>query len=160
MIQINCDLCGRVDERLFRALIEGVELDVCSACSKFGKILATIHRPSPKEQHKEFQKRMQAQEKEEKIELLVDGYADIIKKKRDSMGISQKDFASKINEKESTIHKIESGAFEPQLSLAKKLERELGIKIIEDYQERHEKPKKSRINSFTIGDIINKTLKK
>ena len=155
MITINCDLCGKVDERLNRVLIEGIELNVCSACSKFGKVLAPVHRPSPKEQHKQFQKQMQAQEKEEKVELLVENYADIIKKRRESIGLTQKDFANKINEKESIIHKIETGAFEPQLALAKKLEKALGIRLIEEYEEKHEAHKKNKEEGFTLGDFIN-----
>ena len=154
MIKINCDLCGKVDERLNRALIEGVELNVCSACSKFGKIIAQIHRPSPKEQHKQFQKNMRVKEKEEKVELLVEGYADIIKKRRESMSLSQKDFANKINEKESTIHKIETGALEPSLHLAKKLGKALGVKLIEEYEERHESFKGGKEEGFTLGDFI------
>lgn len=155
MIKINCDLCGKVDERLFRTLIESVELNVCSDCSKFGKVIASVHRPSPKEQHMKFVQQNNLQEKEEKIELLVEDYADIIKKRRESMGLTQKDFANKINEKESTIHKIETGTLEPQLSLAKKLEKFLGVKLVEEHQEKYEASKRKKEESFTLGDFIN-----
>lgn len=154
VVKINCDLCGKADERLFRTLIEGVELNVCSGCSKFGKVIAPVHRPSPKEQHMKFVQQNNVQEKEEKIELLVENYADLIKKKRESMGLGQKDFAMKINEKESTIHKIETGIFHPSTSLAKKLEKFLGIKLIEEHQETNEKFKKSKGEGFTLGDFI------
>ena len=70
MIQINCDLCGKVDEQLNRTLIEGVELSVCGACSKFGKILAPVKRYSPKEQHKMIQRAQPQASKEEKIQIL------------------------------------------------------------------------------------------
>ena len=118
-------------------MIEGVELSVCPACSKFGKVIAPVHRPSPKEQHRHFQ-RMQPQEKEEKIQLLVEGYPDIIKKRREAIGLSQKEFAGRVNEKESLIHKIESGNFEPELALAKKLEKAFGVKLVEEHEEKHE----------------------
>ena len=145
---MNCDLCGKVEERLNRALIEGVELNVCAGCSKFGKILAPVKRPGPREQHKQFEK------KEEKIELLVEDYAEIVKKKRESMGLSQKDFANRIDEKESIIHKIETGNYEPQLTLARKLEKFLGVKLIEEHEERHEAFKKKKEDGFTLGDFI------
>ena len=152
---MNCDLCGKTEENLSRALIEGVELDVCPACSKFGKIIAPVRRYSPKEQHKIVQRAQQgAVQKEDKIELLVENYADIIKKRRESMSLSQKDFASGINEKESTIHKIETGALEPSLHLAKKLEKSLGVKLIEEYEERHESFKGRKEEGFTLGDFI------
>ena len=152
MIRINCDLCGKVDESLNRTLIENVELNVCSACSKFGKVLEPIKRPSAKEQHKQLIK--PHDEKEEKIELLVEDFAEIIKKRRESIGLTQKDFAKKINEKESTVHNIETGAMEPQLSLARKLERILGVKLVEEHEERHENIKKQKGEGFTLGDFI------
>ncbi len=148
MIRINCDLCGKVGNSLNRALIEGVELNVCSECSKFGNVLAPIKRNVGKEPIKEFPP------KEEKIELLVEDYAEIIKKKRESMGLTQKEFANKLNEKESAIHKIETGAIEPSLSLAKKLERILGVKLIEEHQEKHEAITIKKAEGFTLGDFI------
>ena len=154
MIKINCDLCGKVDEQLNRALIEGVELTVCSACSKFGKILAPVKRYSSKEQHKMMQRAQPQAPKEEKIDLIVENYSELIRKKRESMNLSQKDFASKLNEKESTIHKIETGTFEPSLAFAKKLEKFLGIKLVEEHQEKHEKFKRGREQGYTLGDFI------
>lgn len=150
MIKINCDLCGKTEERLSRALIEGVELNVCPACSKFGEVLA----PVKKFVLKSPSRKAPVEEKEEKIELLVEGYADIIKKKRELIGLTQKDFAKKINEKESIVHKIETGIFEPSLSFAKKLEKALGVKLIEEHEEKHEAIKRKKFEGFTLGDFI------
>ena len=151
MIKINCDLCGKVEERLYKTLIEGVELSVCPACSKFGKVIAPVKRYTPKEQHRMAEK---AESREEKIELLVEDYAEVIKKKREAVGLTQKDFALRINEKESTIHNIETGTLEPALSLAKKLEKILGVKLIEEHLEKHEAFKKRKEEGFTFGDFI------
>jgi len=151
VIKINCDLCGKTTESLAKAIIEGVQLDVCSDCAKFGKVIEAVKRPSAKEQHKQYIKQ---QAKEEKVELLVEDYAEIIKKKRESMGLTQKDFANRINEKDVTIHKIETGSFNPPLPLAKKLERFLGIKIIEQHEEKFESSRKNKDEGFTLGDFI------
>ena len=155
MIKINCDLCGKVEEELNRVLIENVDLNVCKDCSKFGKVIAPLKRYSPKEQHsmiKEMQKNII--QKEEKIEILVENYADLIKKRRESMNLSQKDFALKLNEKESTIHHIETGTFEPPLGMARKLEKFLGIKLVEQHEEKHEMHKARKDEGFTLGDFI------
>lgn len=152
MIKINCDLCGKTETTLNRAVIEGVELNVCSGCGKFGKILAPVKRYGPKEQHRMAQN---AAPKEEKIELLAENYPEIIKKKRESMGLSQKDFALRISEKESTVHNIETGHFTPPIAMARKLEKILGVKLVEEHEERHETQGKSkRDESFTLGDFI------
>ena len=154
MIEINCDLCGKTEESLVKAVIEGVELDVCSACAKFGKVIASVHRPSPKEQHKQFKSQVHHQEKEEKIELLVEDYSSIIKRKRESLGMTQKDFASKISEKESAVHNIETGHMEPSIPLARKLEKMLGIKLVEQHEEKHNQVKSKASGGFTLGDFI------
>lgn len=152
MIKINCDLCGKTETNLSRAIIEGVELTVCSDCGKFGKVLAPVKRYSAKEQHKMAQK---AEEKSEKMEILAENYPEIIKKRRESMGLSQKDFALRINEKESTVHHIETGSFTPPIQMARKLEKVLGVKLVEDYEERHEAHGKGkREQGFTLGDFI------
>ena len=148
MIRINCDLCGKVEQVLSRALIESVELNVCSGCAKFGKVIGPLRNPVIKNHPNPVQK-------EEKIELLVEDYHDLVKKKRESMGLSQKDFALKVNEKDSTIHKIETGILEPPIALAKKLERFLGIKLLEEHQETHASIiKKKSEEGFTLGDFI------
>jgi len=135
-----------------KAIIEGVQLDVCNECAKFGKIIAQPKRFNAKEQIRHMQR--PAQSKEEKTELLVEDYAEIIKKKRELMGMTQRDFANKISEKETTVHKIETRAFSPPISLAKKLEKALGIKLIEEYEETHGASKGKRIDGFTLGDFI------
>ena len=135
VIKINCDLCGKTEDRLFKAIIEGVELNVCSVCSKFGKVIGQVKKPVIRETRKP-----QVAQVEEKVEILVENYPEIIKKKRESMGLGQKDFALRINEKESIVHKIETGHFTPPISLARKLEKALGIKLVEEHEEMHDLP--------------------
>lgn len=132
---------------MYKTLIEGVELSVCSGCSKFGKVLAHVKSHAAIEP-------IRKQAKEEKIELLVENYAEIIRKRRESLGLTQRDFAGKINEKEATIHKIETKALEPSLALAKKLEKALGVKLVEEHEEKPKPFKKRSIESFTLGDFI------
>lgn len=153
MIEINCDLCGKADESLYKALIEDVELNACSKCSKFGKVLGQIKKPITSK-IKQPKKQITTLPEEEKIELLVENYSEIIKKRREALHLTQKEFAKKINEKESIIHKIEIGSLVPPLELARKLEKFLGIKLIEKYEERHESAKKQRPEGFTLGDFI------
>ncbi len=157
MISINCDLCGKVSHQLNRALIEGVELNVCLGCSKFGKVLAPMNRDTFKTAINIIENKKERIE--EKIELLVEDYAAVIKKGRESMGLSQKDFAGRINEKESAIHKVETGALEPSFQLAKKLEKALGVKLIEEFRESRDKFKRKKEEGFTLGDFMYKNKK-
>lgn len=147
MIRINCDLCGKIEGNLKRTIIENVKLNVCSNCSKFGRVIGPVKPAHDRERTKKI-------EPQEKIELLVENYAEIIKRKRESIGLTQKDFANKISEKEATIHKIETESLEPSLSLARKLEKILGIKLVDGHLETHKHIKTKKIEGFTLGDFI------
>ena len=51
------------------------------------------------------------------------------------MGLKQEDLAKEIAEKESVIHWLETGRHEPSLELARKLEKFLGIRLIDEAEE-------------------------
>ena len=144
-------MCGKKDDNLLKAIIENVELNVCKDCSRFGKVIGPVKKPEVREKPRFYQAPIV---KEEKSEILVENFHEIIKKKRESLGMSQKDFALKLSEKESTIHKLETGSFEPNLNLARKLEKILGVKIVEEYKENFERQKQTKEEGFTLGDFI------
>jgi len=147
---MQCDLCGAKTENLFRAIVEGTELNVCKDCAKYGKVIEK--KPIKVEEKKQFIK--PAEPEKDIIQVIVPDFAQIIKKKRESLGLKQKEFAKKISEKESLIHNLETGSFEPSISLARKLEKFLKIKLIEEYEEEHKKETTTKPEGFTIGDLI------
>ena len=142
-------MCGSIG-KLYKAVIEDAELNVCHECSKFGKVTGVIEQNEADKSAIKASKEPQT----EIMEMVVEDYADKIRKKRESLGLKQEEFAKRINEKESLIQKIESGHFEPSIALTKKIGRFLKIKLIEEHEERHEKQAHSKTDSFTIGDII------
>jgi len=148
---MNCELCGKETEELFLASVEGTEINVCTNCTGFGKVIKKIRTGTPIQ--KKAIKPIVLEHAEPALVLAAD-FGRLIKSKREQLGLSQKDFALKINEKMSLIHNIESGHFEPGIELARKIEHFLKIKIIEEYKEEKENKKESRSNEFTIGDII------
>lgn len=140
----RCDLCGTEDQ-LMKAIIEGAKVNVCKNCASFGKVL---EKPQPvfKEKPKE--------NKIEQVEMLVPGFNKIIRQKREALGLSQKDFAAKISEKESFLHKMETGELSPSIETAKKLERILNIRLVESYAEESSSAKEKKSEGLTIGDMI------
>ncbi len=142
---MNCELCGANSE-LFRAVVEGAQIKVCTKCGKFGKVLGKAMQEQKPEKR----------QTEEKIFSMAPGYGALIRKGREKLGMKQDEFARKLAEKESIIHKIEVEAIEPGTELAKKLERILGIKLVEEKEEETKisKPKKDEI---TIGDFVKVT---
>ena len=140
-----CELCGK-DTQLIAAVVEGSELKVCSSCGRFGKLL---HKPIARVAKVPVQKSPEA------VEVVVLDYAVRIRNAREKSGMTQKDFALKLNEKESIIHKLENGLFVPPIDLAKKLERLLRIKLVEIEEEEKAETAKKSSGPLTIGDILN-----
>jgi putative transcription factor len=152
-----CEMCGKNGE-LFKANIEGAELMVCRECARFGKI---ISRAKPvlsfkqKEAEKKKAEKPMETVKKEIIQLIVDDYSTRIKNARERLGLKQEELAKKLAERESLIQSIESGKFVPGINLARKFERYLNVKLIEQHEEAHDSKYKSGSMGLTIGDMIN-----
>jgi putative transcription factor len=144
-------MCGS-EEKLYKANIEGSILNVCKKCSKFGKILSVVKEPEKVKPKKPII--IESEPKPEIIEMVIEDFAEKIRNKREKLGLKQEDFAKMISEKESVIHKLETGEFQPSLELTKKLEKALKIKLIEEYEEKHKKTPIISSGPTTIGDLI------
>ncbi len=141
-----CEMCGKATP-LFSAIVEGSELNVCINCGRFGKML---RKPAAR-----VVKKASAEKAPEPVETVVNDFAVLIRSAREKAGLTQKDFARSLNEKESMVQKLENGAFVPPLALAKKLEKLLKIKLVEFEQEGDVANEKRGSGPFTIGDILN-----
>lgn len=149
---MNCDLCGKEAE-LYLTEVEGTRLSVCHGCSKYGEVIKKIILESPKEKKKKQARLVRLPEKEI-IQLVVPNYAGMIRNKREKLGLKQKDLAKNISEKESRMSKIESGVMEPSINLARKLEKFLKVKLVEEHEVVPEAKKAAKTEAVTIGDII------
>ena len=153
---MQCDLCGKTGE-MYKTEIEGTIMTTCADCKKFGKTLAKV---------RETQKIVKQEQrikprKSEPVETITKNYSSLIKNTRENLGMNHKDFAKKLSEKESNIHAMESGKREPSIALARKIEKQLGIKLVEIHAEEDFKiPLKpgQAGTELTIGDFM--TLKK
>lgn len=151
----TCDMCGK-EARLIKAKIEGTVLDVCPNCARFGEVIA---RPAPI-----FSKNILAprqatpvRRRREIVQVIVENYGQKIKEARERKGLTQEQFAGRLNEKESIIQKMESEHFKPSIKLARKLERVLHVRLVEEYSESGEIPiptAKSKTDGFTLGDFV------
>ena len=146
-------MCGGETGYPLVASIEGVELSVCNKCAKFGTVIKKV-RPVVKESKAKKDFVREAPQREKLIQILVEDYNLKIKNAREKAGLKQEDFAREINEKSSLIHHVESGKFEPSMKLARKIEKFLNIKLIEQHEEQHAELKGDSSEGFTIGDFI------
>lgn len=146
---MNCEICGK-QEVLYKAIVEGSELLVCSGCGRFGKIISQAQI-----EQKPFPKKHELPKKnKESIDIIVQNYGELIKKAREKIGLSQEDFAKKINEKISVVHKLETSTFEPSIEFARKLEKFLKVKLVLEYEETGKVNNAKGNDTVKIGDVV------
>lgn len=147
----SCELCG-YEGNLLDAIIEGSLLRVCRNCCSFGKVVPIQHHTNVPD--KTTLAKLKRRALDEADELIVEHYSGLIKEEREKRKLTQEELAKAIHEKESIIHKLESGQMLPPLALARKLEHFLHITLIHSYQD-EEKPKINFSDkALTIGDLI------
>ena len=144
---MQCDVCGSKKE-LIKATIENTILNVCSACSEYGKIIRGRETSV-----KSFKPVIIG----ENSDRIVEDYHELIKQSRESKDLKQKELANQIGEKVSTIHKLEIGNLKPSIRLAKKLEKKLGLKLIKQLDNKKIKLIKVNSSGLTIADLLKKS---
>lgn len=143
---MRCELCGKEAE-LFRTLVEDSELQVCKECSRFGRVLKKVSTQEP-------MKKVKTAEEPEIIEIIADDYSEKIRKAREKRGLKQEEFAKMLSEKESLLQKMETDKYKPSIAMARKMEKILRIKLVEEVKEEKIVAGKGREEGFTIGDVV------
>lgn len=145
---MRCELCGK-ETGLVSAVVEGVQMQVCAPCGAFGKVLRRVAPPRSAVPAKQKAEPVQ-------VERLVEDFGQRIRVAREKRGLTQSDFAKLIQLKESLVHKLETGHFEPTIEQARKLEHTLGIALVETREESImiTPRKESASAGLTIGDIL------
>ena len=146
---MNCEMCGRNDE-LKTSLIEGVRMNVCQNCSKYGRNVNDIRQPKYNPSSYASIKPLESNDE------IVSNFAQILKQERNKRNMEQIDFAKLLSEKESLLHKMESGHYIPSLDTAKKIAKILKVKLIESTSESPIENKAKASGPLTIGDLIKK----
>ncbi len=126
MGNLSCEICGRASVAA-QVYIEGAKLMACSNCMRGGKIIQRFESEAAVKTFAETPVPSSFDSGEE----IVDDYASLIRHALERLKLPLPVVAERIKEKESYLRSIESGHLMPSLPVAKKLEKELGIKLIE-----------------------------
>ncbi|MCL4419839.1 multiprotein bridging factor aMBF1 [Patescibacteria group bacterium] len=145
---MECEMCGKKSEKLTKVRVDGAILSVCDSCSKFGvpvdklrssgysnpvklqpeavKLPQREYRPPMPRKSKPIRKR-------DNIEnlLVVPEFAKLIHDARSKLEMTQDDLAAKILERKNVLANIERGSLTPDIRIARKLEKVLGVTLIE-----------------------------
>ena len=132
----KCEICGsNIMGESHRIEVDGAIMVVCGRCSRLGRPAKDIVPPptaprSPSEGTMQVYRRPAAVVPDDEL-VLREEYASILRKARESMGLTQEQLGMKLNEKSSVVGKLESGKLKPSVSLAKKLEHLMKIRLFE-----------------------------
>jgi len=163
---MRCEICGQPIEegKSKKTKIDGSVMEVCPECSKFGVVQKQAPKPKfvssrgkkPGNEVKQpTRTRRPMYSLDEPTEELVEDYPSIIRNAREKKGLSREELGEKIYEKLSVINRIESGKMDPDLKLAKKLERTLNITLLEKISDMDLEDFRNRTSGGpTLGDIV------
>ena len=164
---MECEICGKpIEGRPVRTKIDGSVLEVCQECSKYGRVqkdtplerkfVSRDKKGKPmKKKSQANRQNIQRRRREDSMDELVEDYNILVRQARESKGWTREELGAKIYEKVSVINRIESGKMEPDVKLAKKLEKTLNITLIEKYDEMDlESFKSSASGPNTLGSIV------
>jgi uncharacterized protein (TIGR00270 family) len=123
MAELYCDICGRAPVRA-QIQVEGAKMLACGPCMRTGKVLqrfdeggASVAKAAPT-----------ALESSEEI---IEGYGKIIASAREKSGLPLAVIAERMRERESYLHAVEHERLMPTIEVARKLEKELRIRLVE-----------------------------
>lgn len=151
---MQCEICGSdIKGNPIRVTVEGSVLDVCVRCAHYGK---PVDKWSPVSRKLSTEKVITHKPRRDVFDKLQDeiipDYAQVIRKARESQGLTIEALASKIMEKATLIKKIEREELIPEDALRKKLETSLNIKLTEKFLS-PEQRRGGFIRETTLGDV-------
>lgn len=174
---VYCELCGSPIsiEHSKKAIVDGVPLNLCSAC--YNKIMKgkktvteSLSGPSKQKLRPKVSSSVTTRKPKKALysELLysqyevIEDYAQIIKRAREKFGWSTKTLAELVKESENTIKRIEAGRLVPSIDLAKRLEEILKVKLLVPIVEEESGSYMvgTRFKEVTLGEVVNIKVKK
>lgn len=123
---MECEVCGAPDAP-FMSLIEGARLHTCARCAHMG---TTLMRPSSSAHGESIPAHSAMRSAAPEWEL-VEGFGDTIRIARMRMKLPLSVLAERLAEKESFLERVEGEKTHPSVEMARKIEKELNIKILE-----------------------------
>ncbi len=148
----SCDICGR--PAALEALVEGARINVCNACSPFGKV---TRKPSSSSSGTAVTsasvrsaKNIGAPQTET---LLVEGFGKIIQNNREKSGYSRQELAHKLNMREADLRHFEEEKVKPNEAETRKLQTMLKLNLFTTQQEQYTETSK-KPGALTLADVV------
>lgn len=118
---MECEVCGK-REAVAIAVIDGARLNVCEGCANFGRVEKKVGVDG-------YTRNAENASTFGEL-VLIEGYGRILSVARLGKKMSVNDLSRKLNISEKDLEKFENESFKPIEKIARRLERELNIKIL------------------------------
>ncbi|MBD3187795.1 TIGR00270 family protein [Candidatus Bathyarchaeota archaeon] len=178
---MDCEICGQpIQGRPVKLRVAGAVVLSCKNCSDLGERVHERRQSSISTRKKQIHSRRESSSpphhqtrkppyhgaprknrtRKPSRFRLVENFDTIVREARGDM--PQEDFAQSLNEKNSLIQKIETGKIRPTHQLARKIEKQYHVTLLEKVEEAEELDdlewKSKKKDSFvpTLGDFIKK----
>lgn len=131
----ECEMCGKkVGTR--RYMVEGTVMNLGLECARYG---TPMDAPAPAGTQAAVQQGLERRAQrmtsrsvyEQESWVVVDGYGPLIHKAREAKGLSHEQLGNKVSARVPELKHIESGKLRPGDDLARRLEKALGITLLE-----------------------------
>lgn len=157
-----CELCGRECKGGKEAIIDGAKMFVCPDCIKYAEdqIPEELVKPSHQLQTqrlivKKTHKPERDIFKEKSMEKeLVSNWNHLIEQARKKKNLTREELGFRIGERTVTIAKLENGDLRPSDQTIAKLEKELGISLMEEIKTIPTGTQTQAQSGYTLGDFI------
>jgi putative transcription factor len=85
---------------------------------------------------------------------LVENFGAVIRRARENLGLSREALAAMLGVKETVLRRIETGQLQPDLALAKRLERALGVRLLVEAAEEGVAKSGGKVErGLTLGEV-------
>ncbi|MGC8571113.1 MAG: multiprotein bridging factor aMBF1 [Caldivirga sp.] len=170
---VTCDICGReINGEPIVVEIDGAVLTLCQRCAsryanvKGVRVVSGVIQQTPSGQAtikprqryitpvRQVKRRSEVNVNQAERLEVIDNYGEVIKDARSRLGMSRDVLASMLGIKESTLRNIEDGKLIPDINLARRMEKVLGVKLLVEREEAEMEFGESGGGEVTLGDIV------
>lgn len=149
-----CEICGRpIEGEPIPVEVDKAVLYVCRSCAaQYGKRV-TQRLPQAVAQKKPAPRPAAPRPPPLEVEL-VENFGAVIRRARENLGLSREALAAMLGVKETVLRRIEAGQLQPDLALAKRLERALGVRLLVEAAEEGVAKSGGKVErGLTLGEV-------
>ena len=152
-----CELCGKENTGVFNILVSGAQISACATCSSKRGFSFPSKQSIGQRAHGNTS--ISRPRKNRPTFEAATNFHIRIRKGREASGLTVEELGRKMNLRVQDLQKYESGSV-PPYAVVKKLEKELGIVILEENKADDVSPVVKRSNkSVTITDMLDELMR-